>query len=331
MQDRDLAMYAAEADGRPGRELVGGAPQNVFKRITSDERSAGVIRYEKIFAGIKNSDNAPLLGPKISQFAPLAKSDAFVVVWESRFETAHTDSALAAEVATADCYGSAVATAITSGSQTVDVTVKDERLAPDGSWSIFRTGEKVRIVSVSVPSLVTGHEEELTVAGVAKTGETTVRITTTEPIAQDYAEGAKVESILTLGATLAPAVTVPVLNNCAWDHNAQPLVLDNAGTPADTFTLTFSDASHFLCAGNHSGDCGAGDTGSDFSPIDTTISRPLFTLPAGAISGASAGSTVTFTTTPARVPIGEMLVVPAGTTEVIAGTVSTLIFSGDGG
>lgn len=330
MEDTDLAAYQSDIDGRPtDTTIVSGASQNVFKHVTSSQRKAGAMFYTKIYLGIKNTDNGALITPAVNQFAPTAGNLEFVLVWPSAYATAKNDTALAPELTSTNCHGSAVTSAtVVADSQTIDVTLRDARLQPGGTWPIFRAGMTIRITNYPTATSTTGTEDDLTIDTVTATDTLTCRITTVETIPNAYPAGAKVQGLISLGETMAPSVTDPVLSGVTWDFNALPLTLDNTGTILDTFTGTFSDSINFIVSGDNYGSCGAGNITTAFAPTNSNVSRPLFTLAANSITAASAGSTFTFTTTPAKAPVGELLVIPANTASLTNNS-STLVFSGE--
>lgn len=90
--------------------------------------------------------------------------------------------------------------------------------------------------------------------------------------------------------------------------------LDNQGTVEDTWTLTFSDATHFSCSGTYEGNVGTGVITSNFSPTNPNTSKPYFTIDTSAWSGSfSNGDKVIFKTHPSAKAIWIKEVVPAGT------------------
>jgi len=330
MEDTDLAAYTSETDGRPtDTTITSGAAQNVFKHVTSAQRKASAKFYTKIYFGIKNTDNVSLITPAVKQFAPTSGDLEFVLVWPSAYATAKNDTALAAELTSSNCFGSAyTSAAVSTDDQTIDVTVKDARLLPGGTWPIFRAGMTINITDLATASSTSGNEEELTIDTVTATGTLAARITTVETISADYASGAKVQGVISLGDTLEPTVTDPTLTGVTWDTSAKPVEVDNKGTILDTFTGTFSDTTNFIVAGASYGGCGAGTISTEFAPSNSNVTRPLFTIAANSITAATAGSTFVFSTTPAKAPIGEVLVIPAGTAS-LANNSSTLVFNGE--
>jgi hypothetical protein len=117
-------------------------------------------------------------------------------------------------------------------------------------------------------------------------------------------------------AELSPEVTSGVVTSASgtFDDTTNPLTLSNKGTEQDDFTLTFLTGSTFSCAGIKSGSVGSGSTGSNFAPNNPESGTPYFTVLSAVWGGTwLEGDTVTFTTSPAALPIWWKEDVPAGT------------------
>ncbi|AGW12099.1 hypothetical protein DGI_0162 [Megalodesulfovibrio gigas DSM 1382 = ATCC 19364] len=102
-----------------------------------------------------------------------------------------------------------------------------------------------------------------------------------------------------------------------YDHAGHPPVLPHDGVEEDSWTLTFTSATSFLCAGLQEGDVGAGSVASPFSPVNASAGVPYFVLdPAGFAGIFAAGDTIAFSTHPAAVPVWMRQTVPAGAPEI---------------
>lgn len=98
-----------------------------------------------------------------------------------------------------------------------------------------------------------------------------------------------------------------------FDSSGDPVTAHCAGAVEDTFTMTFSNATAFTCAGLVSGSVGSGSIAADFSPTNPDTGTPYFTLPAAGWGGTwAAGNTLSFTTHPAAMPLWFRQVIPAG-------------------
>lgn len=331
MNDTNLKAYRPRADGRPGTtEIVSGASQNVFRHVTSAERASGTIQVHKIYFGINNTDGAGLISPWVAQHRPTLGATEYVVFWPSAVDTGESDLEAECLASLTRCGSGTLHADAEVGDQTLDVEVKHADQLPGGRHSIFGDGNILRINSHPTAAGAAGSEEFLTVSGAPSVvSGTIVRITTAEPLTSAYTAGtAWVSSCFSESLLEAKSDTPVLTGGVSWDHDANPLQLDNAGTMEEEYTLTFSDGTHFTASGDTLGAIGAGDIGTDFAPVNTGNARPLFTLSAGSLSGASAGDTVVIKTHAAKIAVGEMLVVPAGTAS-LAGNVSTLVFGGE--
>ncbi|KJR40487.1 hypothetical protein MCHI_003616 [Candidatus Magnetoovum chiemensis] len=94
---------------------------------------------------------------------------------------------------------------------------------------------------------------------------------------------------------------------------------NNIGGVDDTFTITFTNATAFTCAGTLTGSVGTGSILSAFNPTNPNTGEPYFSIGAGAWSGTwTAGDTVEFTATSAKYPFWIKEVIPAGASAIAA-------------
>ncbi len=118
-----------------------------------------------------------------------------------------------------------------------------------------------------------------------------VRFTST--LANAYTTGSRVSTLLDVGnlraaVTLAPfaqqtwnrtwadAVTGPVIT----PRYAGAIAMNNAGGITDRWALVFTSATAFNLVSERYGQIGAGNTASNFVPLNPLTSQPYFTLPA---------------------------------------------------
>ncbi len=101
-----------------------------------------------------------------------------------------------------------------------------------------------------------------------------------------------------------------------YDESTYPVIQHNDGSEEDTWTLTFTSATAFTCAGLYNGAVGSGVITGDFSPTNPNSGQPYFTIDKDGWGGTwIAGNTVVFQTHPGAVPIWWKEVVPAATSE----------------
>lgn len=335
MQASDLKTYAPLANGRCSATLINtGVVQNVFPHVTSAQRASGLSTYKKIFWGLANTDNYALIDPELYHDKPTLSADDYVVMWESGQRTATDESSLSTEMGSADLFGSAVLQSdISATDTTLTLTVKHTDLLPGGSHDIFRDGDTIRVCSHSTATGSDGAEEDKVISGTPTYSGLNVTITVTEGFTNAFtvAAGTRASSLLKPTADTEPTYTSPVVTSSAgtFDDTTYPVELDNQGTTDEDITLTFTDATHFTASGDSLGTLGSGDTSTNFAPSNSDFTRPYFTIDADAFGGTfQAGDTITFTTHPARVPIGQLRVVLAGAAS-LANNKCTAVYGGE--
>jgi hypothetical protein len=98
-----------------------------------------------------------------------------------------------------------------------------------------------------------------------------------------------------------------------YNETTYPPLLYNDGTEYDIFTLTFSNATTFVCSGVYNGSVGTGTTASDFSPINPNTGQPFFTIRALGWGGSwTAGDKIVFITNPSAMALWLKEIVPSG-------------------
>lgn len=135
-----------------------------------------------------------------------------------------------------------------------------------------------------------------------------VRFTT--PLANAYTTGSRVSTLLDLG-NLQAAVTLPAFSQQTWNRTwadvpsgptmaaryTGTIAMTNAGATTDRWALVFSSATNFSLISERLGQIGAGNTASNFVPLNPLTNQPYFTLPAsGWGSGWLPGNVVRFNT-----------------------------------
>lgn len=332
MLSTDLTVFKPLANGRcSATTIASGVVQGVFPHVTSSQRASGLVTDVKTFWGLKNTDNLPLLDPEAYHDKPTISPDDFVVMWLSGQRT--TQAELAAEMAAADLRGTAVLAAdIAVDDLTFDVTVKHADLLPGGTYDIFQAGYEIKVCSNTDALASDGAEEIKTISGTPTYVGLVVTITVTAAFVTAFtADGtARVSSLIRPGDT-QPSATAIVKTSAAGtiDEGSYPIILDNYGSVEEDWSLDFTDATHFTLTGDTLGAVGSGVVGTDFSPINPDFSRIYLTIEAGMLGGTwTAGDNLSFTTHPARVPIGQRRIVPAGSAS-LANNKCTQVYGGE--
>jgi len=139
----------------------------------------------------------------------------------------------------------------------------------------------------------------------------------------------RVSSLFYPASDTETSVTTPVVTSTAGtlDTTTYPIILDNIGTVYEAWTITFSDATNYTLTGDTlTGTIASGTTSGDLSPTNSDVSKPYFTLEYEAFGGTFAnGDTITFTTSPAAIPIGQKRVVPAGSASLANNKVTQVL------
>jgi hypothetical protein len=132
----------------------------------------------------------------------------------------------------------------------------------------------------------------------------------TASLANAYATGTRVSRLLDLG-TLQARVVVPAFTQQAWTRTwadtptgatlaaryTGTIAMNNAGGITDRWAIVFSSATNFNLVSERFGQIAAGNTASNFVPLNPLTSQPYFTLPAsGWGSGWLQGNVVRFNT-----------------------------------
>lgn len=334
MLSTDLVVFKPLlANGRCSATVIPtGVVQGVFPHVTSGQRTSGSTTHVKTFWGLKNADNFALLAPEAYHDKPTTSPDDFVVMWLSGQRT--TQAGLAAEAAAADMFGTAALDAdILVDALTFDVAVKNADLLPSGTYDIFKDTYEIKVCSHLDALATNGVEEVKTISGTPTFLGLVVTITVTAAFTNSFtADGnTRVSSMIRPGDT-KPTATVPVAITSATgtvDEGVYPFILDNQGTVEEDWTLDFTDATHFTLTGDTLGNVGSGVVGTDFSPLNPDFSRVYLTIEAAMLGGTwLSGDKVTFTTHPARVPVGQLRVVPAGAAS-LANNKCTQVYGGE--
>lgn len=335
MLNTDLKFRKSKANGRMSKDLIVlGGVQNVWKHVTSSQRTAGYFDYAEIWCHVATSTVETLIDPAFLLDAPTLSDTDYIMYFA--MGNRETIAGIAGTTTGTDAkrkYGShKLAVDIVGGSAvyTLRVLAKNAALVT-GNDQIIKTGDPIRISNKLTADALTGTEVDLTVASVTPDG-LYINITTVEPILASFiADGVTRVSSLMRPADIVAAHTTPVKTSAAgtYDFTTYPLVLDNIGTVDQDWIYTFSDGTHFALTGDELGAVGTGTIGVDFSPNNPDYSRPYSTLEAAGFGGTWAGGDIiTLSTTPAAFKIGGKRVIPPLTAS-LSNNKATLVFEGE--
>jgi hypothetical protein len=340
MLNTDLKVYKAKTNGRMdgASPVTSGVLQNVFPHVTSSQRTAGHFDYVKTFWKVADDADGILLDPEIYLDAPTKSLTEYVTLFVmGQRDTIADITGYETGADTERKYGTAyLAENIIAGAQTIVVNVKNAALS-DGDDQIFFDTDKIKLTDKATADALTGNEEILTINGapVVSSDGLEVTITVTELIANNYTaastptQASPRVSSMYMPADIETSYTTPDITSTSGtlDDSTYPIILDNIGTVDEDWTIAFTDATHFTLSGDSLGAAVAtGIISSDFAPNNSTFTKPYFTIETEAWGGTwEAGDTVTFTTHPAAIGMGQKRVIPAATASLANNRVTQVI------
>lgn len=300
-------------------QIVSGVKNNLWNDIFESERLAGSTKYRKMFMQVNNNeangDNVglDLVAPRLFIETRTPGDDTVTIFLGTQSDT---QSAISGSE---DKFGmGTLVNTVSDGVSQIVVNVEDI----GGSEAIlFRDGEKIRISDKTSISDSGNNEEYHTITGTPTVLANEVTIDIVGSLANGYAAGAKVSSVIEPGDVQA-AISGYSLTSTSGTHSDAGIATDQTGTVQDTWTVTFTSATAFDVVGAATGSVGSGTVGSDFSPTNNDTGGNYFRLLSTEWGGTFApAETVVFTTSPAAIPIWVRRDVPAGATTLTANSV----------
>ncbi len=293
-------------------EIADGVKNNVWPDASPDERAAGSVKYRKTFIKVANEDNLTLITPKIFIETPTHGDDSVVLVAGTQTDTQSE------AVGYTQFFGSGyLLRDVAAGDATLDVIVEDGNGQTD--HEIFWDGVLVRISDQAGGD---GNSEFVRLAdsnAVSWNGnQATLTFETGVSLTHAYlASDTKVASVIESDDIVAAMSGWSEASYAGtYDVVISPPILDNIGTIEQTWTLTWLDASGYVCVGDTVGYVGNGvSDGCDFAPNNPDFNRPYFTLRNGThvwCGNWGAGDVVIFRTCPAAIGIWEKRTIPPG-------------------
>ena len=315
MLNENLEVYLPQvvsADGTNGgrisaNKVISGVVQNVWPHVPRAERTAGSIKFRKLFCKVSDDDDGTLVSPQYWLDDITPGDDWFTIFAGTPTDTEADISAAARKFGVA-----AISTDVTAGTKTIIVTLENSTLGT-GNNEIFQAGDKIRPTDKPDPTNVSGNEEFLTIDTVSLNG-LVLTITTVEDISFGYlvADGARVSSIYE-PADCETGLGTVVKTSASGTFDDTLITLDNIGTIDQDITLTFSDASNYVVTSNVTGvTLASGSINSDYSPQNADFSKPYINIPLLAFGGAFVqNDTIVIPTKSASFAIWECRTVPA--------------------
>lgn len=275
--------------------IITGVRNNVFPDVSEAERTVGLIRYRKLFLKVADADNTLFANCKIHMTTLTPADD-----WVSIFSGTQTDTQ--SSISSPTEYGIAAPSAtINAGDSFFDVVLEDTSL------EIFHNGGTIWISDDT-------NEEYHNNVTVSKSGSTyTITLEAGDQVANTFNLSNSFVASCIDASDVAPALSDFSVTSTIGTYNSDHIDLDNIGGIEETWTITFTSSTAFSCSGAEIGDVGTGIISSDFAPNNSDFTRPFFTLKTVGFGGTwVSGDTITFSTSPAAVPIWFKQVVPAG-------------------
>lgn len=284
--------------------IVSGVKNNLFPDVPQSERTAGSTKYRKAFIHVANDDDLALIAAKVFVTQPTPGDDHVVIFPGTQV---NTQSGIGSP---AQLYGAGKLSAdATAGATSVAVLVEAWSTSP-----IFAAGMMVRVTNKATVDDVSGTEEYRTIAvgGVAVSGNV-ITLTLTAGLTFGYsATNSFVSSVMEIGDVKGTATTPVVSGGGSYNSGTYPILPDSIGSIQQNWTLTFSSSSQFTVVGDTVGSLGTFNTTADAAPSNPAFTKPYFTLSRFGWTSPQTGTTVTFTTTPAAIPVWYKRIVPAG-------------------
>ncbi|MBL4781804.1 MAG: hypothetical protein JKX92_06135 [Porticoccaceae bacterium] len=305
----ELGVYKAAINGDTGSnggvmsatKAVDGA-FDIWPPVGLSERTAGSIKYRKTFHKNSNAADTALQNALLGLWAPTPGDDRIYLI------SADQNNSQSSLTGSEPLYGAGRLNAPASASDTVIAV-----LVEDGATIIFRDKEKIRISNMSDPEAAGGTEEFATISGTPVVAGDVVTFTLSSGLLNAYGSSdTHVASMIEAGEVKATSTT-PLVSSASGTVDEAELGLHNIGGIEQAWTATFTGATAYDLVGATVGAVGSGATGASFAPLNGDFGTAYLTLPAAFWAGTwLAGDTVTFTTSPAAVPVFEQRVIPAG-------------------
>lgn len=290
-----------------------GVKNNVFPDVTEAERTAGITRYRKVFPKIENDADETLFNSFV-HFKDITPADDMMTFFPG------TQSDTQGDIGSPREYGAGTLDSdISAGGSTLDVNI-------EAALDIIQTGDTIYITDG------TNEEYHTNVTAIRTASQIAITLDGGDTFNNSYAAATPtyISAVYEKGDVKTSFDSwVETSTSGTYDEATYPVEGDNIGGIEEDWTITFTDATNFTCAGARVGSVGGGSISSDFSPTNTDFTKPYFVLRSAGWGGTwAAAETITFTTHPASIPIWLKMVVPAGASSY-SGNTATHTVSGE--
>lgn len=304
IQAADLKFFksatVSDAVNNGGRmstnEVVSGVKNNLFPNVSNTERLAGLTRFRKKY--LKNEESTGLaLNETRVWIGRRTPAQDYIQIKEGT----NTDVQSDASAYTAWSGAGTLNENITGGvTNSFDALFDTTSGIQNGDYIHLDDGSNEEFVTLDDPGGVSwaGNVATLTIAA-AGTVINSYPITTTI-----------VASTLDLAIVNATTDAWVETGSGTYDETTYPVVVYNAGTVEDSWTLTFTSSTAFSVSGTSTGSVGAGTVSADFQPANgSSYHFKIDTLGWG--GSWTIGDTVTFDTHHSAKALWIKEVVPA--------------------
>jgi hypothetical protein len=293
-------------------EITGG---DIMPAAQQQERIDGSVTYRKVFEKVSSAENLALSNAYVFLMKNTPADDYITIGAGTQTDTQGTMSV-------ARWYGSGTCTA-SHGASSVT-------LVQDSTLTLFASGDVAVITDKTDIGTESGTIEYFTVDTVSQTQNTvTLQIDNGYTLKYDYAAGSVVASTLR-SSVVGTSLLNKVVTSASGTFDGNGVLLDSVGTVYDTWTLTFTSATAFTVYGTATGLITSGSINTEYATDNTSFSgSPYFTIPVTCWGGSfQLGDTVSFTTTPAALPVWVRRTIPQNC-QAYENNTFTLAITGD--
>ena len=291
--------------------IASAVKNNVFPDVPQAERTAGSIKFRKVFIHVANDNDLALISPRVfvESRTPGDDNVTFHLGTQRNTQTQLTGAEQKYGAGVLNSPALALATAI---------SVMTEGAALD----VFKSGMTIRVSDKgSIDG--SGNEEYVVIDGAPSYNGAIATINLTTGLVNGYAATTTKVASCYLPGNITGAISSWVESGTGtYDEATYPVLSDNIATIEQDWTLTFTSATAFTVSGDTLGVVGTGNTSSNFSPNNDVFNKPYFTLRSAGFGGEWAqNNTIRWTTSPAAIPIWYRREVPAGASSLSGNSV----------
>lgn len=286
-------------------EITDAVKNNLWSDVPEAERVAGSTVYRKAFIKAANDADLTFQNPQIfvETVTPAEDRITFFVATQR-----DTQAGIAGSERK---FGSgALDSNVSGGSGSIDVLIED------AATQVFVAGDTIRISDKTSVSDAGNNEEfqEIAAGGVSMLGNVAT-LTLVGTLANGYttASNTRIASVYEPSDIVAAFASFVVTSGAGTYTSSGNLLMDSIGTIEQDWTLTFTSATAFDIVGDVLGSVGSGNISTATTPNNPDFTKPYFNMASAGFGGTFAtNDTITFTTSPASLPIWHQRIIPAG-------------------